>query len=72
MERATGWAAHVSGHDPEELCRLVAPAGGSEVELLQLRDHIDEYFVVVLEHKANLGYMLQQELGSTCDPTTSK
>jgi hypothetical protein len=70
MERATGWAAHVSGHDPEELCRLVAPAGRSEVELLQLKNHIEHYFAVVLDHKANIGYMLQQELGSKCDPTS--
>ncbi|WVO25096.1 uncharacterized protein IAS62_006482 [Cryptococcus decagattii] len=44
MLRSTGWADHVKGLDPKELCRLVAPAHRNEYLLEALQEQVFTYF----------------------------
>lgn len=64
MLRSTGWANHVEGLNPMELCRLVAPARQDEHLLQALQEQVFTYFEHALIEKSNLPRLLLQHLNA--------
>lgn len=64
MLRSTGWANHVEGLNPMELCRLVTPARQDEHLLQALQEQVFTYFEHALVEKSNLPRLLLQHLNA--------